>query len=674
MKKILLTFILPLFACGVIYSQDLNNGRSADAKTAKVIPEVKNNNDSLAVVKETFTDSDTEEEVPLMLKSAEATADQVFSDNVIITGSLGVGFDMGIGYNFGYNTFVLKENQLRILFDDTSIGTFPSNDWGLIANDIDSDGANYFAIRDVTAGRNPFVVEAGAFSNSLYIEDSGDVGFGTTEPVLDLHILCSDTPGIRCEQSGASGWSPQTWDVAGNEANFFIRDVTNGSKLPFRIEPGASTNTLTLKQGGKVGIGNWSPEAELHVTGDIKVEGVVLFDPIDTSAVAQTTGTMAMDSTTNEMMYYNGSEWISVADKQEISLANNQLSITGSDTTVSLASFLDNTDSQQLNLTSNTLSIEDGNSVSLAKYVNTDEQIILLADNILSISGSEPSVDLSEYLDNTDVQEISLSENTLSITGSETSVDLSGLLDNTDEQMISLSDNALTISGSETSVDLSEYLDNTDVQEISFSENTLSISGSETSVDLSEYLDNTDEQAISFSENTLSITGSETSVDFSSYLDNTDEQILALNGNTLSISDGNSVDLSSLLEEQQNDIFELNTQVEDLTQELADLRELMEVVAETVGAKVMAKACSIDQNLPNPFSTSTVIPYKITEYIKSAYIAFYNQRGQLIEKVEINERGEGSYSFSHDSSSQVYFYSLIVDGVKVDSKKMISVR
>jgi hypothetical protein len=191
---------------------------------------------------------------------------------------------------------------------------------------------------------------------------------------------------------------------------------------------------------------------------------------------------------------------------------------------------------------------------------------------------------------------------------------------------------------------------------------------------LSEYLDNTDAQEISFSENTLSITGSETSVDFSSYLDNTDEQTLALNGNTLSISDGNSVDLSSLLEEQQNDIFELNTQVEDLTQELDDLRELMEVVAETVGAKVLAKACSIDQNLPNPFSTSTVIPYKITEYINNAYIAFYNQRGQLIEKVEINERGVGSYSFSCDSSSQVYFYSLIVDGVKVDSKKMISVR
>ncbi len=209
-----------------------------------------------------------------MLKSVASTADQIFIDDVIVQGSLGVGYDMTTGHNFGFNTFVLKENNLRIYFYDTSnSASFPNNHWCLVANDAEDGGENYFAIQDATKGTNSFVVEAGASSNSFYIQNSGDVGFGTSSPILDLPVNCGDTPGLRLEQDGAGGWSPQTWDVAGNESNFFIRDVTNSNSLPFRIMPGASTNTLTLQTGGKVGIGTWSPEAELHVIGDVKVEG-----------------------------------------------------------------------------------------------------------------------------------------------------------------------------------------------------------------------------------------------------------------------------------------------------------------------------------------------------------------------------------------------------------------
>ncbi|MBC8184460.1 hypothetical protein H8E88_25475 [candidate division KSB1 bacterium] len=67
------------------------------------------------------------------------------------------------------------------------------------------------------------------------------------------------------EQDGSCGWTPQTWDVAGNEANFFIRDATNGSTLPFRIQPGAPSSNLCLKSDGKVGIGTWSPSFPLEL-------------------------------------------------------------------------------------------------------------------------------------------------------------------------------------------------------------------------------------------------------------------------------------------------------------------------------------------------------------------------------------------------------------------------
>ena len=192
--------------------------------------------------------------------------DQVFIDDVIIQSSACVGFDCNNGESFGSDTFRLKENNVRIHFDDTSASaSFPNNDWRLSANDTINGGANYFAIEDATAGRIPFRVEAGAPANTLYVEDDGDVGVKTANPVVDIHIVEGNTPTLRLEQDGSDGFASQTWDIAGNEANFFIRDVTNGSKLPLQIKPSAPTASIFVAADGDVGIGTDSPGQDLHV-------------------------------------------------------------------------------------------------------------------------------------------------------------------------------------------------------------------------------------------------------------------------------------------------------------------------------------------------------------------------------------------------------------------------
>ncbi len=198
------------------------------------------------------------------------TQDVLHYDDVIITGSLCVGFDCADGESFGYCTLKLKENNLQICFEDTSTGTFPTRDWKIQTNDSTSGGASYFTIWDTDGGVRPFTIEAGAPAHSLYVEDYGRVGLGTSLPVLDLHIVNGDTPAIRLDQDASLGWTVQVWDIAGNESNFFVRDVTGGSKLPFRIQPGAPTNTITMKSDGKVGIGTWSPayKLEIETTGE----------------------------------------------------------------------------------------------------------------------------------------------------------------------------------------------------------------------------------------------------------------------------------------------------------------------------------------------------------------------------------------------------------------------
>ena len=201
--------------------------------------------------------------------------DIVHNDDVIIHNSLCVGFDCVNGETFNADTIRLKENNLRIHVDDTSsIAGFPNQDWRLEFNSQNSGGGEYFRVIDATANRNIMTLEANAPSNSLVVDDGGRVGMGTANPVVELHVANGDTPTLRLEQTTASGFAAQTWDVAGNETNFFVRDVTGGSTLPFRIRPGAPSSSIDIAAGGNVGIGTSSPDVRLHVVDTAGGAGV----------------------------------------------------------------------------------------------------------------------------------------------------------------------------------------------------------------------------------------------------------------------------------------------------------------------------------------------------------------------------------------------------------------
>jgi hypothetical protein len=192
--------------------------------------------------------------------------DFVINDDLIVDGSACIGFDCVNGESFGFDTLRLKENNLRIKFDDTSTAaSFPRNDWQLTANDSANGGASKFSIDDISGSRTPFTVEANARSHSLYVDDGGRIGIRTSTPSTEIHVIDGDTPTLRLQQDGSSGFAPQTWDVAGNETNFFIRDVTNGSQLPFRIRPDAPTSSIFIDVDGSIGFRTSSPGYPVHL-------------------------------------------------------------------------------------------------------------------------------------------------------------------------------------------------------------------------------------------------------------------------------------------------------------------------------------------------------------------------------------------------------------------------
>jgi hypothetical protein len=207
--------------------------------------------------------------------SGNAMADFVIPDDLIVQGSACVGLDCVDGESFGFDTIRLKENNTRIKFDDTSTSAgFPNNDWQLTANDSASGGLNKFSIENTTVGTIPFTVFGPAPTNSLFVSSTGRVGLRTATPGLDIHISTSDTPAERLEQTAAGGFAAQTWDIGGNEANFFVRDVTGGSRLPFRIRPGAPTSSIDINASGNVGVGTASPQGKLHLQASSQLASV----------------------------------------------------------------------------------------------------------------------------------------------------------------------------------------------------------------------------------------------------------------------------------------------------------------------------------------------------------------------------------------------------------------
>lgn len=107
-----------------------------------------------------------------------APNDAVTPDDSVVQGSQCVGFDCVNNENFSFDTIRLKENNLRIHFEDTSVSaSFPTNDWRITLNDSANGGQNYFSIDDVTAGNSPLRIMAG-----------GNVGIGTTSPTERLHV------------------------------------------------------------------------------------------------------------------------------------------------------------------------------------------------------------------------------------------------------------------------------------------------------------------------------------------------------------------------------------------------------------------------------------------------------------------------------------------------------
>src|SRR2546430_14957415 len=103
--------------------------------------------------------------------------------------------------------------------------------WQITANDSASGGASKFSIEDITGGRVPFTLRAGAPTNALFVDSGGGIGLRPATPLLDLPIPPTPTPAARRAHKKPRGPQPPTRGHPRHHADF-LRPGGTGRPRP----------------------------------------------------------------------------------------------------------------------------------------------------------------------------------------------------------------------------------------------------------------------------------------------------------------------------------------------------------------------------------------------------------------------------------------------------------
>lgn len=126
--------------------------------------------------------------------------------------------------------------------------------------------------------------------------------------------------------------------------------------------------------------------------------------------------------------------------------------------------------------------------------------------------------------------------------------------------------------------------------------------------------------------------------------------------------------LVNAIKEQQTIIENLQSQIDEISQILTNANFNEEIKSIEINNN---QNNTLGQNSPNPYDSQTIIEYNIVRNVGDAKIKFFNLSGQLIKTVNLQE-GNGKVKISSEELLPgTYTYSLEVDGVVVETKKMV---
>jgi hypothetical protein len=84
------------------------------------------------------------------------------------------------------------------------------------------------------------------------------------------------------------------------------------------------------------------------------------------------------------------------------------------------------------------------------------------------------------------------------------------------------------------------------------------------------------------------------------------------------------------------------------------------------------KDAFINQNSPNPLTNLSIVEYFLPYEASSGMVGIYDFHGNLIKSHQIQTKGKGTLEFSTEGMQPgMYFYTLIVDGTNVETRRLV---
>ena len=165
-----------------------------------------------------------------------------------------------------------------------------------------SSAANSFAVG--TNGSTFEIADNSSLGTNarLSITSAGNVGIGTTGPASGLHLQGASNTSSGFTIENTSG---------GTSKKFGFQPQYNDDRLDIWYNSNA-TAAITIKDGGNVGIGTTSPNAKLHVVGDVNFNSVFTFNTsTDLFEITNNQNTGGINlSGGNSRIYFGGSRAI----------------------------------------------------------------------------------------------------------------------------------------------------------------------------------------------------------------------------------------------------------------------------------------------------------------------------------------------------------------------------
>ena len=92
----------------------------------------------------------------------------------------------------------------------------------------------------------------------------------------------------------------------------------------------------------------------------------------------------------------------------------------------------------------------------------------------------------------------------------------------------------------------------------------------------------------------------------------------------------------------------------------------------TIGNNPVLNEPILYQNIPNPFNTDTRISYYLPTTVQTAYLYIYNLNGIQLKSYTLTQRGGQAITvYASELPAGMYLYTLVVDNVIIDSKRMV---